>query len=157
VLALLLLLMLIWLAIGGATRTAMWFGGRQYVRCLSSATALRILQLLVDKGMGFNQAMEVSCDLAGVDSVGRREIGNVIQQHQQDDSQPGPATSEGDLKAMANYMLVLAEYRIGKLQFSAPVVLVAFFGGVITLAYCTAIFSPIVNLLWDLKFMGVNR
>ena len=157
VLAVMLLLMLIWWAIGGAARTAMWFGGRQYVRCLSSATALRILQLLIDKGMGLNQAMEVSCDLAGVDSVGRSEIKSAVQQHNDDDPDPQrTAAMEGDLRSMANYMLVLAEHRLGKMQFTVPVMLVALFGGIISLAYCTAIFSPIVSLLWDLEFMGTN-
>ena len=63
---------------------------------------------------------------------------------------------EGDLRSMANYMLVLAEHRLGKMQFTVPVILVALFGGIISLAYCTAIFSPIVSLLWDLEFMGTN-
>lgn len=157
VLTAMLFLMLIWWAIGGAARTAMWFGGRQYVRCLSSATALRILQLLIDKGMGSDQAMEVSCDLAGVDSIGRGEIESAIQNQQNDNSDlPRAAATEGDLRSMANYMLVLAEHRLGKMQVTVPVVLVAVLGGVISVAYCTAIFSPIVSLLWDLEFMGTN-
>ena len=157
-LALMLLLMLIWIAIGGASRAAMWFGGRHYVRCLSSATALRIAQLLIEKGMGLNQAMEVSCDLAGVDSIGRGEIESAFQQQEGDvtDRQRSAAT-EGDLRSMANYMLVLAEHRIDRMKFTVPVILVALFGGIISVAYCLSLFSPIVNLLWDLEFMGTNQ
>jgi len=57
---------------------------------------------------------------------------------------------------MANYMLVLAEHRIDKMLLTVPMVLVALIGGIISLTYCTAIFSPIVSLLWDLKFMGTH-
>ena len=58
---------------------------------------------------------------------------------------------------MANYMLVLAEHRIDRMKFTVPVILVALFGGIISVAYCLSLFSPIVNLLWDLEFMGTNQ
>ena len=157
VIAALLILILAWVVIGGATRTAMWLGGRQYVRCWSSATALRTSQLLVDSGMDIEDSIQVGCELAGVDPVGRREIQSAIGRGQRQDTQSEQIrTDKDDLRSMANYMLVLAQQRLEKMRFTVPVMLVTLIGGLISLAYCTAVFSSIVNLLWDLKLAGTN-
>ena len=104
----LLVLALIWIALGGATRTAMWLGGRQYARCWSSATALRTTQLLIDSGMGVEDSIQVSCLLAGVDSVGTREIRNAMGQEQTLESQGVQvAADKNDLRSMANYICLL--------------------------------------------------
>ena len=155
--AVLLVLALVWIALGGATRTAMWLGGRQYVRCWSSATAIRIMQLLIDSGMGVEDSIQVSYVLAGVDSVGTQEIRSAIGQgHAQDAQAMQVGTDKDDLRSMANYMLVLAQQRLEKMRFTVPVLLVTLIGGLLSLAYSTAVFSTIVNLLWDLKLAGTN-
>ena len=161
VITLLLILTLLWVIFGGNTRMAMWLGGRQYVRCWSSATALRTTQLLVDSGMGVEESIQVSCELAGVDQVGREEIQGAMGRDQsgdqgRDDKLERISTGSDDLRSMANYMLVLAQQRLAKMKFAVPVLLVTFVGGLISLAYCTAVFSSIVSLLWDLKLAGAN-
>ena len=65
-------------------------------------------------------------------------------------------TDKDDLRSMANYMLVLAQQRLEKMRFTVPVLLVTLIGGLLSLAYSTAVFSTIVNLLWDLKLAGTN-
>lgn len=157
VIAVFLILTLVWVAFGGATRTAMWLGGRKYVRCLSSATALRTTQLLVDNGMGVEDSIQISCELAGVDTVGCREIQSAIgQNYGQDIRSEQVRTGKEDLRSMTNYMLVLAQKQLEKMRFTVPVLLVTLVGGLVSLAYCTAVFSSIVNLLWDLKLAGTN-
>jgi len=156
-LGLLLALLLVWLIFGGATRTAMWLGGKQYVRCWSSATALRTTQLLVDSGMGIEDSIQVSCELAGVDSIGRQEIQSAIGQDQEQGIKTEQIGADEDgLRSMANYMLVLAQHRLEKMRFSVPVLLVILIGGTISFLYCTALFSAIVNLLWDINLVGTN-
>lgn len=125
-LAVMLILLVIWMLLGGATRTAMWLGGRKYVRCWTSATALRIMQLLSDKGMDVKDALQVSCDLAGVDGVGRRELQSVVLHDQAEGS---TNLAQSDLQSFGNYLLVLSEHRLERMRLSVPIVLIALLGG----------------------------
>lgn len=155
--AVLLVLTLVWSIFGGATRIAMWLGGRKYVRCWSSATALRTSQLLVESGMNIEDSIQVSCELAGVDAVGVEEIQSAIGQEQPQGDKSGQAgADQNDLRSMANYMLVLAQQRLERIRFIVPVLLVTLVGGLVSLVYCTAVFSTIIDLYWDLRLSGTQ-
>ncbi len=139
-----LIVLLIWILLGGTTKTAMWLGGRRFVQCRTSTTALRIIQLLMAAGMDVEDAVKISCDLIDADPKVRRDIQVAVQD-------PDHATGLGTL---ADYLTISANHRLAYMKVATPIGLVCTVGGTIALVYCLTIFWPIISMLRDLSTAG---
>lgn len=135
-----LVLMVVWLLLGGASKVAMCLGGRHYVRCRVSRSAIRTLQLLLSAGLPVDDAVSVSVDLTGADAQVRRDVQVAAES-------PHKATQ---FKTLADYFKISAEQRLANMKVAAPTVLICTVGGVVTLAYCLVLFLPIITILKEL-------
>ncbi len=137
-------ILLVWLVIGGVRRTAMWLGGRHYVRCRTSATAIRVFQSLRLHDVSPETALALSCELTGADGPVRGDIRTAIDL---------PADS-ADYDTIANYFLIASNQRMASLKFGTPIALVSTFGGAIVVLYGILIYWPVISMLKDLAAFG---
>lgn len=139
-----IVLALIWLLFGGASKAALWLGGHQFVRCQVSATAVQTLPMLIASGMDMDESVSVSCDLVGADERTRREIQAAAQY-------PEGSQHWG---ALADYFSILASRRLAYMKVATPIALVTSVGGGIAALYGIIIFWPIISMLKDLATAG---
>ena len=140
-----LVLFAIWTLFGRASRIAIWLGGDHYLRCRTSASAIRTLQLLLDRGLPVNDAVSICCDLTGADKRMRKEVESAVQNSQ----------SAQNLYSLSDYLSILASQRLESMRVTAPTTLICSVGGIVALVYCVAIFWPIIALLKDLMKAGI--
>ena len=142
--------LLLWSCVGGASRIAMWLGGTKYVRCQTSKTALRTLEMMVEnesEGAAISDANRIGewvttcCDLVGADTTVRQEV-----QH--------AARTPSDLGSLSDYMGMSANHKLAYLKVATPIGLVTVFGGLVALSYCFVILWPIFLMLRDLSTIG---
>lgn len=142
-LAILLGLTLAWMLVGGIARLSFLVGGHHYVKCKTAERALQNMKLLVSCGMKMDQAVEVSCDLTAADPQVRSQLEAVVngKDHEQ-------------LEELAEYFSVTANQRLGYMKVATPVLLISIVGGLVTVAYCSMIYWPVIELLGDLIKTG---
>lgn len=140
-----LLLLVLGMLVGGAFRVSMCLGGSHYVRCRTSNSAIRTLQLLLGTGLPVDEAVSISCDLTGADAKVRRDIQAVAKDP--------PNTLH--LKSLARYLMISANQRLAYLTVAAPTALICSVGGGVALIYCLVLFWPVVTLLRELSGVGI--
>ncbi len=136
--------------LGGTSQIAMWLGGTKYVRCRTSTTALRTLQMMMETNTvnetnsAANQAARwasVSCDLVGADEVVKRTTELASREPK-------------ELNSLADYMGLSAKHKLAYLKVATPIGLVTVFGGLVALAYCFVILWPVFLMLRDMSTIG---
>lgn len=137
-------LLLVMIMTGGMSRSAMWPGGRRFVRCRTSLRVLEVVQILVARGMKVSPAVSLSCDLTDADAKVREEIQAAVQ----------GVDGESNLGVLARYLRESSNQQLAQLRITTPLAMVAGVGGCIGLVYCLVIFWPIVTLLKDLAIAG---
>ena len=140
-----LLLLVVWMLLGGAFKISMWLGGNYYVRCRTLTSAIRIMQRLLEAGLSVDEAISMSCDLTGADAKARRDIQAAVQD---------PPDAQ-HLKSLAGFSMISANQRLAYLTATAPTALVCWVGGGVALVYCLMLFVPLVTLLRDLSMVGI--
>lgn len=139
-----LLVMLVLMLAGGASKIAMWLGGNHFVRCRLSTMALRVTQMLVEAGTPIDEAVTLSCDLTGADARVRRNIRTAVE----------ASHRAQNLDALADYLTIVGNDRLAHMKMTTPIALVSVIGGGIALLYCVTIFWPIISMLKDLSTAG---
>jgi hypothetical protein len=137
-------LLLSWFLFGGASKVAMWLGGRHFVRCQTSKTTLRTIRALLDSGLSWQEAVSISCDLTGADAASRQDIQSMVQ----------TPTTALQLDTLQNYLTISANQRLASMKIATPIALITTFGGAIGLLYCVSIFWPIIAMVKDLATAG---
>lgn len=140
--AIVLLLLVIWMLMGGVVKTGWWIGGREYIRYCTMVSAIRAMRMLIASGMPKQQAVEVGVRLAAVDKVGHGEILASIN-HLSD--------SEILSSRWSDYLAIVAEQRYLSARAFGPMALVSIVAGLIVLVYSMLIYWPMVSLLFDLS------
>lgn len=140
--AVVLVLLVVWMLLGGVVKTGWWIGGREYIRCCTMGSAIRAMRMLIASGMPKQQAAEMGVRLAAVDKVGHGEILALINR-----------LSEAEIQSShwSDYLAVVAEQRYLSARAYGPILFVAVVAGLIALVYSLLIYGPLVSLLFDLS------
>lgn len=137
-------LLLSWFLLGGASKVAMWLGGRHFVRCQISKTSLGVISELLQSGQTEQEAVSIGCDLTGADADSREDIQSIVQ----------PQTTAMQLNTFQSYLTISANQRLASMKIATPVALITTFGGAIGLLYCVSIFWPIIAIVKDMATAG---
>ncbi|MGY8749497.1 MAG: hypothetical protein ACKVHR_15735 [Pirellulales bacterium] len=140
-----LLAMILWACFGGIGRLAVWLGGRHYVRCQISSTAMETIRWLTHAGVAEEEAVNLSCDLTGADSKARSELLRVVSE----------STSDRQMLTRVTYFQLAASTRLEYLRATLPATLTCSIGGVVVLIYCLSVFLPILSQLRALSQVGI--
>lgn len=142
VFSLMLVALVLWLIFGGSARTGWWIGGDRYIRCRTLATAARVMQLLVFKGMETESAAQVAGSLVGLDRYGMGELMFTVKEFERD-AVLSPS--------WADYLLMIADRQYVTTRTWGPLALSLTVGGIIALLYVMLAWLPIVSLFYDLS------
>ncbi len=140
-----LVLLLLWMVMGGMIGTANLLGGKEYLRFKSLSTAIQSLRLLLACGVSCEKAIVLSAELAALDDQGKAEL--VVGLGNED-------SSPADLFAWSQFLRIASQRCWLRLQRWGTFVVVGVVGGMIALIYCLLVFSPLVALLYDLSLRG---
>lgn len=134
-LGILLLVLLVWGALGQVKRWSYWLGGKTYIQVRLQNSMVRTIPLLMSVDLPKDEAVRISRELVGLED--ESEIDRILNE-----DSPWLAKSD-QLSCLANRVLL-------KLKFRTPIVMVAILGGIIGLVYCALIFYPISSLLQEI-------
>ena len=146
VLALVLAGFFIWIVFfGGARILVRLLGGTKYLNSVTKSKILPTIRLLTESGASRDEATEMACRLFGTDEKFLHNIDQLVSK----------SGSRDQTNALAAYYSEIAVQRIHNMNTATRTALVTIVGGAITLCYGLAIFSPIVNLLYQLLSKGI--
>jgi type II secretory pathway component PulF len=136
------------LVFGGASRLALWFGGRRVQTQRAAAFALRTIQSLTSRGVSTNEAISISCNLVGNDRGVRQIVDRALQGRERDD------VGVDELATAAEHLQIAADNRLATLKVLLPSAILISVGGTLVVIYCLALFWPVITLIRDLTFPG---
>jgi hypothetical protein len=132
------------LALIGPSKLVQRIGGTKYQSDRASLAATRVVRELIAARTGKHQAIQISADLVGGDSIVDRKIRETVQ------SSDEPLELCIRLDSLAAYFRTSAADRLMVMQSIVPTVMVVLIGGMIALAYGLAVFYPLIDVLKDL-------
>lgn len=130
--------------LGGAKYLMRMFGGTKYLSSTAKAKLLPMIGLLNNSGMSPAESAAVGCRLFGASERVAENVCNLV-------GKPG---NVDNTSAIAAYYARSAQRRIYNMKTATRTAMITFVGGAITLCYGLAIFSPIINLLYNLLAAG---
>lgn len=136
-----LAILFVWVVLlGGAKNLIRIFGGTKYLNSIAKSKLLSAIGLLNNSGMSPSESVAIGCQLFGVNETIGQELRSLADK-------PG---NMDQTSTLALYYARNAQRRIFNMKTATRTAMVTFIGGAITLCYGLAIYSPIINLLYKL-------
>ncbi len=140
------------LASGGASAVALCFGGGRYRRNLETGIALKVVDRLIQAPWPAQQATTMACDLVDASPAIREQLAMLSG----DRVRPYRGTGPSGLRRLADDFQSIAADQLVTMRTMSGMLLVPIIGGTAVMAYCIAVFWPIIALMKDLTLPGIN-
>ncbi|TWT82742.1 hypothetical protein CA13_42050 [Planctomycetes bacterium CA13] len=129
--------------LGGTYWLAFWVGGRRFRNLLLAATAAEVSRAMLLKGVTLRDSVSIALDLVDANTKQRTMIqSSTVGLSEQ--------SAVGSLGAIADNFQSAADDRLVVMKVALPMILVFCLGGAAVLAYCLALFMPLVMMIRDL-------